>query len=203
MLPKSCKMPDLSHLDPLIPGLVTALMGFKGETLTEKERGYVRVFALLAEKAITEYSATRECVVAELEEMQRSAEEMAREGRKLYFLDFDSHMKECLKVTRRLFSTLEFAKRVRDGGLTIDRQLTKRIKRHEKAVSKIRDFDEHIDEKIKNRKTTVPVMLMLSDDDKGVEIAEHSLKFVDLAWLLERFHELARQWLDDFCRKAT
>jgi len=203
LLPKSCKMPDLSHLDPLIPGLMTTLMAFKGETLTDKERGYVRVFALHVEKAITEYNEARKCVVAELEEMQRSAEEIAGEGRKLYFLGFDNHMKDCLKATRRLFSTLEFVKRVQGGGLTKDRQLTRRIKRHEKAVSNMRDFNEHIDEKIKNRNNSVPVMLMLSDDDEGVKIAEYSLKFVDLAWLLERFHELARRWLEDFCRKAT
>ena len=196
-------MPDLSHLDPLLPGLTTALMGFKGETLADKERGYVRVFVRLTERAITEYNEARECVIAQLEEMQRSAEEMAREGRKLYILGFDSHMKDCLKATRRLFGILEFVKRVKAGGLTIDRELTKRIKKHEKAVSNIRDFDEHIDERIKNRETTVPVMLKLCDDDERVEFAEHSMKFVDLAWLLERFHELAMQWLDDFCRKTT
>jgi len=56
MLPKSCKMPSLSHLDPLILGLFTAVSGCRGKQLTENEKAYVRVFVRLTQKALTEGS---------------------------------------------------------------------------------------------------------------------------------------------------
>ena len=198
MLPKSCKMPDLSHLDPLMPGLITAVVGFIGKSLTKKERDYVRIFVHYTERAVTEYNAARQCVIEELEELQRSAEQMEKEGRQLYMLSFVDHMEYCINTTRRLFRVLESAKREPNGKLRIDRSLRRRIETHLDTVRDVRDFVEHIDEKIQHGETAGPVMLKLSDDDEGIEIVEYSLKFVDLARLLERFHELSIQWLADF-----
>jgi len=59
----------------------------------------------------------------------------------------------------------------------------------------------HIESKIKKDELG-PIMLMISDDDKSVKITKHSLRFGVIARLLEKFHKLAKQWLDDFCRKA-
>lgn len=195
-------MPDLSYLNPLIPGLMTAVMGFNGELLTDKERKYVRVFVRLTEKAIDEYKATREYVIAQVEEKQRSAEEMQREGRKLYILNIVNHAENCLNAARRLFYLLDSVKS-ESGGLSIDRSLRKRIETHSKKIKNIRGAVEHVEKEIQRGETADPVMLMLSDDDESIVIAGYSLRFEDLARLLERFHELARQWLGDFCRKAA
>ena len=118
-------------------------------------------------------------------------------------LSFVDHMEYCINTTRRLFSVLESTKREPNGELTIDRSLRRRIETHLDTVRDIRDFVEHIDEKIQHGETTGPVMMKLSDDDEGVEIVEYSLKFVDLARLLKRFHELSIQWLADFRGEST
>lgn len=202
MLPKSCRMKDLSHLDSLIPGLMTAVLGFNGELLTEKERSYVRVFVRLVEKAINEYKVARECVIAQVEEMQRSSEEMERDGRELYILDFVNQMENCIHTTRRLFGLFESVKREHRNGLRIDRLLRRRIEKLLDDIKNIRDFVEHIDEKIQKGETTGPVMLTISDNDESVEIAGYLFRFEDLARLLERYHKIAFKWLDDFCKKS-
>ncbi len=202
MLPKSCKMPDLSHLDPLTPGFMSAVMGFSGDLLTKKERAYMRVLVRLTERAITEYNSSRQCIIDQLKEMKRPPEEMEKEGRPLFILNFIDHMEYCIDITRRLFSILESAKREPKGGLTIHRSLRRKIETHFDKVKNIRDFIIHIDEKIIDSETTGMVMLKLSDDDKRVEIMKYSLEFDDLAILLECFHNLSLQWLDDFCKKT-
>jgi len=201
MLPKSCKMPDLSHLDPLTPGFIAAVMGFRGELLTSKEKAYMRVLVRLTERAIIEYNVARKCIIDQIKEMKSAPEEMEKKGRHLYMLNFIDHMEYCINTIRRLFWILEAAKREPNRGLTIDHFLRNRIETHYDNVKKIRDFIIHIDERIHDKETTGVVMLKLSDDDTGVEIMEYSLEFNDLTILLERFHELACQWLDDFCKK--
>ena len=195
-------MPDLSHLETLIPYLMTSLMTAGGEKLTEKERLYVRVFVRLAEKAINDYKTTRKYVIAEVEEMQRSTKEMMREGRQLYVFGFINHVENCLNAVRRLFSLLDSVKS-ESGGLSIDRSLRRRIETHYEKVKNIRVAVEHIESKIQEGETTGPVMLTISDDDESVEIAGHSLRFEDLARVLEHFHRMSWQWLDDFCKKVA
>jgi hypothetical protein len=189
-------MPDLSHLETLIPNLMTAVMAFEGKNLTKKERLYVRIFVRLIQKAINEYKLTRECVIDQVEDMKRG-------GEHLFIFGIINHMEDCINATRRLFALLKSVKGERGGGLRIDRQLRKRIEKPLNDVKIIRHFVEHIDEKIQKGETTGPVMLDISDDDERIEIAGYSMRFEDLARLLERFHELAKQWLDDFCREAT
>jgi hypothetical protein len=192
-------MPDLSHLETLIPGFMTAVLVADGKLLTSRERLYVRIFVRLVEKAINEYTKARRHIIAEVEEAQRSAEEMTKHGRRLYLLGIINHMENCINAARRLFSLLDSVKRER-GGLSIDRSLRKRIESHYEKIRDIRVAVEHIEGEIQKDAGTKPVMLALTDDEDGVQIAGYKLKFEDLARLLEHFHELALQWLDDYCK---
>jgi len=195
VLPESCKMPDLSHLESLIPGFMTAIIGFNGELLTEKERLYVRVFVRLVDKAINEYITVRNYIIKQVEDMKH-------QGGNLYYFGIVNHMDTCINTTRRLFNILESIKR-QHGGLTIDSDIRKRIERHKSAIKNIRDSEEHINEVIQLGKTSGPFMLSITDDDMGVKIANHTVKFDDLAQSLQYFHKMAFQWLDDYCKKPT
>jgi len=201
-LPKSCKMPDLAHLDSLIPCLMTALLSSEGRHLTKNEKLYVRVFVRLVDKAITAYEATRACVIATVEEMQRSPEEMEQQGRQFYMFGFINNMENCLNAARRLFSLLDSVKS-EAGGLQIKRDLSRRIATHFNAIKDIRVAVEHIESKIQGGEISGPVMLTVSDDDESVEIAGYSIRFEDIARLLKHFHAMALQWLDDFCKKSA
>jgi len=202
MLPKSNKMPDLSHLDPLISGFLTAIIGFRGDQLTQKERLYIRVFVRLANKALTEYSVARNLVEAEINEMTRSSEEMERDGRQLYFLGIVDHMENCINATRRLFHFLDVIKsEKRHGGkLRLDRLIRRMIEAQSRDIVNIRDCIEHLDEQIQKSEKFGPIMLSFSDDDESIEIADSTIRFVDLALVLKYFHKLSLQWLDDFCK---
>ena len=195
-------MPDLSKLDPLIPQLMSAVIILRGDLLSERERKYIRVVVRLTDKALNEYNIVRDYILAQLKEMQRSADDMSRNGRKMYFLGIVNHMENCINATRRLFGLLEAVKSERNRGLTIDRNLRKKIESNLHNVKNIRNSVEHIDGEIQRDEMSGPITLILSDDDKGVEIGEFSLEFEELAHLLKLFHELSVQWIADFCRKS-
>ena len=89
-------MPDLSYLETLIPGFMTAVLVADGELLTPRERLYVRIFVRLVEKAINEYTKARGYIIAQVEEAQRSAKAMIKHGRKLYLFGIINHMENCV-----------------------------------------------------------------------------------------------------------
>lgn len=204
-LPKSCKMPDLSHLDSLIPGLFTAVMGFKGEQLTKNERVYVRIFVRLTQKAINEYLEARDFLLAQVSEIRRSQRQNALGKVQIFMFGFDSKIENCINATRRLYHLFDAVKaeQKQGGKLSLDRQTRKILVAQSREIVEVRDGVEHIDEKIQKSETTGSIMLSISDDDEGVELAGYSVRFIDLALVLRHFHKLADKWLDDFCKKST
>lgn len=205
MLPKSCKMPDLSKLDSLIPGLFTAVMGFRGEKLTDNERVYVRIFARTTQKAINDYETARDFLDAQVKLIQLSMR--GKDTGRVWCLmfGFDCHIENCINATRRLYHIFDAVKaeKKHGGKLSLDRQMRRILESQSKEIIDVRDGVEHIDDIIQKSETTGSIVLSISDDEKGIELAGYSVRFVDLALILTRFHELAMQWLDDFCRKST
>ena len=132
--------------------------------------------------------------------MKRTSKEIQKNGRYIYFVDFDYHMENCLNAVRRLYYLLDFAKSER-GGLRIDRTLKRKINAHRKKIVNIRGAVEHIEKELRKKDNVSPIMLMVSEDDESVIIAGYSLQFENLAQLLIDFHTMAKQWLDDFCRE--
>jgi len=201
MFIRTCRMPDISDLDPMIPNLMTSLMTSSGKSLTENEQKFVRVFVRLVEKAKSEYMQAREYVLADIKEEQRTPEEMSRDGRPLYLIDITNHMENCLNAVHRLYKLLDAAKSKRKG-LQIDRLLRRKLNAYYGSVKKIRGIVEHIENKIQAGWVSGPVMLVLSDDGVKVTIADYSLRLCDLAKIIREFQKLAIQWLDDFCKKV-
>lgn len=204
-LPKSCKMPDLSKLDSLIPALFTAVMGFRGEKLTDNEKAYVRIFAHATQKAINDYETARDFLDAQVISIHLSKRRKVP-GKVWYTMfGFECHIENCINATRRLYHILDAVKaeKKHGGKLSMDRQMRRILEAQSKEIIDVRDGIEHIDDIIQKSEPTGSILLSISDDEEGIELAGYSVRFVDLALVLTRFHELARQWLDDFCRKAT
>jgi hypothetical protein len=201
MYPKSCRMPDISQLETLFPGFMSAMVVTEGKMLTPRERLYIRIFVRLVEKAINEYKKARECIIAQVNEAQCDVELVKYPVHviKLYTFGIIDHLENCINAIRRLFKLLYSVKSER-GGLSIDRNLRKRIESHYKEINDIRVAVEHIEGKIQKGVGTKPVMLALTDDDAGVQITKYKLNFEDLARLIGHFHKLALQWLDDYCK---
>lgn len=194
MLPKSCQMPDLSHLDPLRPNLLTSVIGFGGETLSGKEKEYVLAFVRFTDKAISEYDAVRDYVIAQEKDRDQ-------QGGQLFIFGIVNNMENCINTTKRLFGILKAAKSEKNRKLTIDKLLQKRIQTHYDSIKDIRSFIEHLDEKIYRGLTGGEVMISTTEDDRSIKIANQTIEFDALAQLLSHFHTLAVQWLDDYCKK--
>jgi len=198
-------MPDLSKLDSLIPSLFTAVVGFRGEKLTDNEKVYVRIFARTAQKAINDYEIARDFLVAQVTAIQLS-KRRKDSGKVLYTMfGFECQIENCINATRRLYHILDAVKAEKKNGgkLSLDRQMRKILESQSKEIIDVRDGVEHIDGIIQKSKPTGSIFLSISDDEEGIELAGYSVRFIDLALVLTRFHELARQWLDDFCMKAS
>lgn len=98
-------MPDLSDLDSLMNRLIVqALIGEPG--LSQKTRLYRRNFIRLVDRALREYREARELILAEIAEMNRSPEEMSRDGRRIYLFTFPDHIETCINAVRRLYKLL-------------------------------------------------------------------------------------------------
>jgi hypothetical protein len=130
-----------------------------------------------------------------------------KEQGKLWYMMFGSecHIENCINATRRLYHILDAVKTEKKcgGKLSLNRQMRKILEAQSKEIIDVRDGVEHIDDIIQKSEVTGPIVLSISDDEEGIELAGYYVRFVDLALVLNRFHELAKQWLDDFCREAT
>lgn len=193
-------MPSLSELPKLTPTLAASLSGFGGTELTEKERICLRAFIRLIDKSTIEYGEARDAVLAQVQEVSRSEEQNRQEGRVFYMCGFSNHIENCLNATRRLYRLLDAVKSQK-GGLTIDRTTRGVIASQFQGVKGLRDALEHLDDAIQNGEVTA--MLTVSDDDQAVLMSGVSLRFTDLANLLNRFHKVGSAWLVQFRQEPT
>jgi len=190
-LPSECKMPDLSGLDSLMNRLIVqALIGEPG--LSQKTRLYRRNFVRLVDRALREYHEARELIVAQIAEMDRSPEEMSRDGRSIYLFTFPDHIETCINAVRRLYKLLERIKTEKElPGLP--RELRRQVETIQGTIVKIRGAIEHMDELILKGEIAVgkPVMAAGSENWDAVVVANEEIKFEDLAMVLRKMHEIA------------
>ena len=118
---------------------------------------------------------------------------------------FDSCMENCINAMRRLYHILDAVKAEgkHGGKLSLDRGLRNLLESQSREIIDVRNGIEHIDKKIQKVEPTDTIMLSLSENNEGVELAGYSVRFIDLALVLRHFHTLALQWLDDFCKKSA
>ena len=194
MIPTELQMEDLSRLEKLHPTLILNLVFAHGDRdISRRTALNRRLFIRLIDKAVDEYNAARELIVAQIAEGRRSSEEMAKDGRHIYMFKFVDHMENCISSVRRIIRFLNVLKGNQDG-LAFSRTVRKQIESLTSSIVDVRDTIEHMDERIQNDiiQTSEPVMLKISDTQDGIMIAAHSLKFSVLSTLIKKLHELGQ-----------
>jgi hypothetical protein len=108
-------MPDISDLaeNRLIPSLTIGLLFAKGDKFSKKASLYLRNFIRLIDKSIAEYLKARDAILLQIEEKNRSPEEMQEKGREICILSFVNHAENCINATRRLLHLMEAFKNER------------------------------------------------------------------------------------------
>jgi hypothetical protein len=189
-IPEACHMPDLSTLPKLMPAtMIHALIGDPG--ITHKTGSYRRNFTRLIDKAIREYQLARNSILAQIEESQRPAEVMEREGRFFFILGFTDHLETCLNAVHRVLKLLDRLK-AEKLPTPLSRELRRAIEAHTRELSTIRNVIEHIDEYIQRDQVAdgSPIMLGLADSENGAVIGDLMITFTDLAAALRKLHEV-------------
>ena len=186
-------MPDISDLDSLIEVLMLSLMLPGDEKLPPKTRLYRRNFVRLIDKAVLEYGRAQGALCAQTEEPNRPAEELL-EGRELYIFTFANHLENCLNAIRRLLNHLDKLKSDR-GGIEIDRTIRNIIESASRSLIDIRDTVEHLDERIQKDEIgpKESIMLSVTDDQRGAEIAGTTISFAELERIIRRLHEVGKR----------
>jgi hypothetical protein len=190
-LPSECRMPDLSGLDFLMNRLmVQALIGEPG--LSQKTRLYRRNFVRLVDKALREYGEAREAILAQIAEMNRSPQEMMKDGRSIYLFAFTDHIETCINATRRLYGLLPKIYSERQSPF-LPRELRKLLETMQAAIVDIRNAIEHIDDMIQKDEIAHnrPIMATGSKNWDAVVVAKEEIEFEDLAMVLSKMHEIA------------
>jgi hypothetical protein len=193
VIPKECKMPDLSGLDFHLIGplLIQFLIGEPG--LSQKARLYRRNFVRLVEKALREYHEARGVILAQIAEANRPAKEMKKHGRQIFMVQFTDHIETCINATARLFKLLERIKSEREAP-AFPKDLRRLVETKSEPITNVRDAVEHIDEQIQNGEIAPgkPIALAVTRNDDGVMIADYEIKFEELAMVLKKMHEIAQ-----------
>jgi hypothetical protein len=194
MIPTEVKMEDLSRLEKLQPTLILHLVFADGDNnVSRKIALHRRVYIRLVDKAVDEYEEARSLILAQIEEGQRSTEEMARDGRYIYMSKFVDHMENCISTVRRILRFLDILKGNQEG-LLFSRTIRKQIESLTTPIVEVRNVVEHMDKKIQNDgvQENEPVMLKVTDAQDGVVIGGQSLKFSTLSTLIKQLHGLGQ-----------
>jgi len=170
--------------------IVQLLAGERG--LSPKTSLYRRNFIRLVDKALWEYHEAREAILAEIAEINRSPEEMSRDGRNIYILTFTDHIENCINAVRRLYKLLERIKAEKQSP-GLPRELRRQVETREETIVRIRGAIEHMDELILKGEAGAgkPIMAAGSENWDAVVVSSYELKFEELAMVLRTMHEIA------------
>jgi hypothetical protein len=197
MVPTECRMPPLySELQRLQPRLILVVAFVGNGTLSPGAAAIRRNLVRLVDKAIHEYSLAREAVLNQINEAQRSPEEM-RGGRVLYMFGFTDHMENCLNAMRRVLGLLQHL-RSDMSAPPQDRLARRLIEAHTGSLIDVRNTFEHFGSAINNNEIGDGQMVVLSysDDQNGVCIGNHALSFDSIAKILRALHAEATTLLE-------
>jgi hypothetical protein len=195
MLPTECNMPDLSFLQEQHaqgPFLIHQLFFGAGKGFPEAMGSYRRNMVRLADKAVRDYMDARRYVLAQIQEMQRTPEEMTRHGRFIYAHLTTDRLEDCIITVRRLFRYYEKVKSDQSR-FPLDRLLKRRIEAVEQSIRETRNLIEHLDNDIRSGEvqrgqSTAPV---LDAETRTISLVGVQLPVGTLATAIQRFHEFA------------
>lgn len=183
-------MPDLSELRPLFGRVILHAMIGK-QAVSPKATLYRTNFIRLVDKAVKEYHAARDSILAQLAEASRPAPQMEEEGRPLYILAFTDHCETCVNAIHRV---LRLVDRLKDERQPLNRDLRHAIEAYSRAVPAMRNALEHMDERIQRDEVAPgqPVMLGLADSEDRAVVADTELLFDDVAIALRKLHAIGQ-----------
>ena len=144
MIPKECKMPDLSKLEQL-QGVLTLRVVFTqaDAKIGRKTALFRRVFIRLMDKSIAEYLEARTALNSQVQESKRPPKEMQETGRIIYMFSFSDHMENCINSVRRLLRLLERINSDKYAPI-IPRDKKSLISSQGKSLIRFRDTFEHM-----------------------------------------------------------
>jgi hypothetical protein len=196
MLPTACNMSDLSGLQShssqaafLLHQLIGADNNFP-PAMASYRRNMVR----LADKAVQDYGEVRNCVLAQIAEMQRPPHEMVK-GRQIYMFRATDKLEDCIITVQRLFRYFEKVKSD-PSGFPLDRLLKRQLQSVEDSIRETRNLIEHLDDDIRNERiqkgeNTAPT---LDSETSTISLAGVQLPVDTLARTIRHFHEFAHEF---------
>jgi hypothetical protein len=193
MIPKECKMPDLSKLERLQGTLILRVVFTQADAKVGRKAAlFRRVFTRLMDKSITEYQEARTALDLQVQESKCPRKEMQETGRIIYMFSFSDHMENCINSVRRLLRLLERINSDKDAP-TIARDKKRFLSSQGKGLIDLRDAFEHMDERIQRDEIghDEAIMVKLGGSDDRVEIGSHQVTFLELAGIISKLYELA------------
>jgi len=193
MIPKECKMPDLSELERLQGALTLRVVFTQADAkFGRKAVLFRRVFIKLMDKSIIEYQEARKALNLQVEESKRPPKEMQETGRIIYMFSFSDHMENCINSVRRLLRLLERINGEKDAPI-IPRDKKRFLSSQGKRLIDLRDAFEHMDERIQRDEigNDEAIMVKLGGSDDRIEIGAYQITFLELAGIISNLHELA------------
>lgn len=181
-------MPDISDLDyPLTKYLLLhAIIGDPG--LTKKDGLYRRNFVRLVDKAIREYNITRDCIIAQVEELKKQEEE--KTFILFYTFRFSDHFENCINAINRLLKQLDRIKS-EPGNCKIPREIRREIEAHSKEIPDIRNSIEHMEDDIKFEKIYGPIISAIDESEEKVIVNSYKISFADIVLTIRGLHKVA------------
>lgn len=187
------KFPDISHLlkrKTVGAYILTSLVGYRSK-VNRKLNRFISQIVRLADKAVVEYSYTREDYIAEIEARKRG------DGT-FNFIGIMNNLENCIITTKRVLNIFE--RIIKFPALVpfpLEESTKLYIKNHinKKYVKNLRDIIEHADEIIAKEELEKNTILafMVNESGDGVLLGEYQLKFTELANLLIAIHESVRK----------
>ena len=193
MIPKECKMPDLSKLERLQGALTLRVVFTQADAkIGRKAALFRRVFIRLMDKSVAEYLESRTVLNSQVQESKRPPKEMQETGRIIYMFSFSDHVENCINSVRRLLWLLERIDCDKDAP-TIPRDKKRLLSSQDRKLIDLRDTFEHMDERIQKDEigANEAIMVKLGGSDDRIEIGPHQITFLELAGIISKLHELA------------
>ena len=181
--PSTAQMSSLDHLPSLRPSLVAATF-IEREDLSRTFASMRRVFVYQCDNIVADYRAAKKALAASTADTYSGG-----------FFAFNDHMEAvALRVRKcyRLFDKLKGLPEVR-----LERIQKRLLEDGLKTILPIRDFVEHVDDRLHvDLEHGQPIMIRITADERGIEVARHTATFSALEAIIGRLHKVASALLE-------
>jgi hypothetical protein len=174
-----------------------------GAPLSQKALLARKSLARLVDKTVRHYNDARKALIAQVDERQRSSEEVAKTGVILYLTAFVDCMEDCLVTCRRIVRFIEVLK----SETLLDRTDRRLLEANSSDILPVRNLIEHMAQAIAEGtiEQGEPIAPYWTEDGKGVAVKQESIGFETLASFIKAAHRIAQRLADigPVCREFT